>query len=264
MEGSLYSHKITLAFVAIALLGTPSRAAAQQEMLPNYGIEVRLGPYRPVLSADPAVSAVRNVVFQDTRSWYKAHPLLFSVEFDYYPWTDFGLLGFYARGGFWRQSAKARLCRDTSNVIVQCNATTILTSSVGVDDTSINLIPASLGVVYRYDLLRRNFDLPLLFSAKGGFDYNVWWSSLGDGPAQINGKDAQGGTLGVSGAIQVAVALDALRDTAPQYGTREAKQNNYFFVEYSVAYAPGLFQKRPRLDFTDTTLLTLGLSIDMR
>ena len=267
MERRLSTHKIVFAaaFVALWLAAIPAHAEAE-EVLPFYGIEIRVAPYRPVLSKDPQVQAVRKEVFQDN-NWYEAHPLQFGIEFDIYPWTDFGLLGFYGRTGFWRQTANSRLCKSADgSTIVQCTATTIFQSTRGDDQTAINVVPFSAGAVYRFDTLRRQFDFPLLLSAKFGFDYFLWWGTLGDGASRVGNPDgpiARGGTIGLSGAVQVAYSLDSLKNAPPTYGTREAKQNNYIFIEYSLGYAPGLFQKQPRFDMTDLTLLTIGLSIDM-
>ncbi len=262
------THKI--AFVAASLAGllyAPCAQAEVEEVLPVYGIEVRVGPYRPVLSRDPEVEAVRGEVFQDSGNWFRGHPLQFGIEFDVYPWTEVGLLGFYGRAGFWRQSERSRICyAGDGNTIVQCDATTILSSSKGDDDAAINIVPFSAGVIYRYDMLRRNYEIPLLLSAKFGFDYFLWWSTLGDSASRLASPDgpvARGGTIGLTGAVQVAFPLDAMKATAPIYGTHEAKQNNYIFLEYSLGYAPGLFQKQPRFDMSDFTHVTIGLSIDM-
>lgn len=271
MERRFRTYEINFATTCLAawLCATPFAQAAPppEEVLPVYGVEIRVAPWRPVLSNDAQVNAVRNEVFRDTGNWLHSHPLQYGIEFDYYLLTNVGLLGVYGRAGFWRESANSRLCYATDNVtVVQCTSTTILNSSVGADSTAINIIPLSAGAVYRYDMLRRNLDIPLLLSAKLGFDYFLWWSTLGDSASRLGGPDgpiARGGTIGLSVAVQVAFPLDALKSAPPQYGTREAKQNNYIFLEYALGYAPGLFQKQPRFDMTDLTVLTIGLSIDM-
>ena len=262
------THKIIFVAASLAgLLCPPAALADVQEVLPVYGVEVRVAPYRPVFSTDAKVEAVRNEVFRDGGNWFRGRPLQFGIEFDVYPWNEVGLLGFYGRVGFWRQSERSRICHAADGeTIVQCDATTIFSSAVGEDDTAINIVPFSLGAIYRYDMLRRNSEVPLLLSAKFGFDYSLWWSTLGDSASRLGNPDgpiARGGTLGMTAAVQVAYPLDALKATPPVYGTREAKQNNYIFLEYSVGYAPGLFQKQPRFDMSDYTLVTIGLSIDM-
>ena len=269
MERRFSTHKIAFATTCLAacLCATSAQAAPSEEALPVYGVEIRVAPWRPVFSNDAQVNAVRNEVFRDSSNWLHSHPLQYGIEFDYYLLTNVGLLGVYGRAGFWRESANARLCYAADKVtVVQCDATTILDSGVGADSTAINIIPFSAGAVYRYDMLRRNMGIPLLLSAKFGFDYFLWWSTLGDGASRLSspeGPIARGGTIGMTGAVQVAFPLDALRAAPPVYGTREAKQNNYIFLEYSVGYAPGLFQKQPRFDMSDFTVVTLGLSIDM-
>lgn len=245
----------------VACLAT-GEARAAKEYYPRYGTELRLGPYRPVLSDADQVRRLRDIIWdKKDQSIIKKHPLMMGLELDLYLFKDFGLLGPYGRVGYWSQEGRARLCRDSSGLVTECTPESVFASEEGVDTASLTVVPVSLGVVYRYDMLRRSFNIPLVFNLKAGADYHLWWGGLGKKTAKYHGKSAQGGVLGYSASVGVAVSLEGLRAGAPVYGRDRNAQNDYIFAEYHLVRTPA---RGARLDFSDSTLVVIGLAVDFR
>ncbi len=249
------------------LLGT-STASAQASRraggyFPTYGAGLKLGFYRPVISPDPRVNQVRDKL-SNNRAYVK-HPLLYQLEGEYYLLRSMGLLGIYGRAGLWSDSSKALLCKEGDEV-VRCSAQTALTQGQpGLDNASMTIVPLSLGLAYRFDTLRRNYDFPLVLGARTGLDYDLWWSSVGRKRSVVlgeGGRQAKGGNLGFSASVSVGLALDYFTRSYRRYGSDVSGQTSYLFVEYAYMYGKSLFSKKPLIDLSDHSVANIGIAID--
>ena len=244
------------------LLASSARAQNTAAYLPRWGTEIRLGPYRPTVSADPRVQGVYKAVYDVAdKSMFRRHPMLLGFEVDWYPLQTFGLFGLYGRASYWRVEAAARQCRN-GDKIIECTYDTLGTSVTGTDTTSLSVAPVGLGIVYRYDLLRRAYDLPLLLNAKAGLDYHIWWASVGESTSMIRGKPAKGGVLGWSASVGASLGLSAFTGRTPRYGMESSAQNNYLFVECGFVHGKSLMGRKPRLDLSTNLLVIAGIAID--
>jgi hypothetical protein len=266
------------AWFAGVLLGlgllVPAAARAQSGLLsaplpklnfPRFVVDLSVGLYRPTLSSDAAVQAVRNRIHDD-RAFFK-HPLLYQLQVDYLPLQAFGLLGPYASLGYSTQAAASRVCRDPTGAIVHCTGSTILGSEAGTDTSNLAMLPVGLGLVYQMDALRRLYNLPLSFVGRAGLDYRFWWASLGEFRALVDGdprRPARGGNLGASAAAAIYVGLDGLLGRHPAYGTDPSGRDTSFFVEYALVYGGNLLAPKGRIDLSDLTQINAGLAIGFR
>ena len=232
------------------------------EKYPKWGMELRLAPYRPVISGNADVVRLYRLTFDDhDSSVIPRHPLMVGLEVDWYPSYEYGLLGLYGRLSYWTVQGPARRCLSGATTVA-CNAETVFTSSVvGTDTASLSIAPIGGGIVYRYDEIRRSYGWPLLWYAKLGLDYYFWWASLGDTGSNYHGQPGKGGTLGASASVGISVGLDGW-SAKPIYGEQFIKQSNFIFVEYVGIRAKGLIGKQPRLDMTDNTMVAFGLAVD--
>lgn len=248
---------------------------------PTWGVEIRLTPFKPVLSSNPKVRALYNLVYENGQSAIiKAHPMMFGVDFDWYPVQTFGLrsplpgfLGVFARLAYWTVSGPTRLCYQAGNPsqFEHCTAAIVFNQSTTGNDTgSINVIPLSLGVVYRLDSIRKNTGFPLVFNFKGSFDYYIWWASSGAGAAHFVDPNtgaqslARGGTLGFSASAGASLGLDAFGGKVTSGGRSNTR--SALFAEFMLQDGHAIAGANPanRLDFTsdEHALLTIGLELE--
>lgn len=230
---------------------------------PRWGIELRFGPYRPAVSSNKEVGALYNLVFATkSNSWFKSKPMQMGLEVDAYPFREFGLLGVFARVAYWRASGPTRLCLDANQDPVQCTAVSVFDSVEGADQAELSAVPLSLGLVWRLDALRRLTPVPVQFNVKAGLDYHFWWANSGDEASVYQGHAAQGGTLGYNFSVGASFGLEIFSQAT--LADRSSGIKSAIFVEYQVMRGAALAGKdrAHRLDFTDNTLVVVGLACD--
>jgi hypothetical protein len=254
--------RLPATLIAIALLASlTGPAAAAQEQTPGFGAEVRLGPYGPRIGNE------------SERASYEAHfgdsqPLLKALEVERYVWDEIGLLGIYARVGHWKTAGNTLRCEDDAGDTVACTPDNIDTATEGNDRTTLMVVPLSLGTVYRFDLLKRKWRVPLVVYGKVGLDYYVWRSTGGgevsealvvseDGTVQQ--RTGSGGTAGFHAAGGLQLNLDWIESRHP---STRSFLSSYLFAEIAWRWADG-FGDRDRLDMSDNQFL-MGLAFDFR
>lgn len=230
---------------------------------PRWGIELRFGPYRPQVSTNKEVGDLYNLVFNtSSNSWFKGKPMQMGLEVDAYPFREFGLLGFFGRVAYWRTSGPTRLCLDGNQNPVQCTGTTVFESVQGNDQAQLSAVPVSLGVVWRVDALRRLTPVPVQLNVKAALDYHFWWANSGDKASTYQGHRARGGTLGYNISIGASFGLEIFSQAT--LANRSSGIKSAIFAEYQVMRGSALVGKdrAHRLDFTDNTLVIVGLACD--
>ncbi len=274
MFGGRRSAPASLALLAFALL-TPSQALAQDtdpdsddpfilrasdeagyvEKRPEFGFELRFGPFRPAIGND-AESAAYNTVYGDDDSLFKNRPLMKQLEVSWYPWSRHGVGGVFLRVGHWRASGTTRDCGETG-----CGEGSLEGSVEGNEKTSLTVLPLTLGVVYKFDLLKERFSIPLVPYAKAGFDYFLWFNSAaGKTSVAADGSKGRGGTPGINGSVGLALNLDWVEPSAAMNGRSGAGiADTYVFIEYSMAYS-GF--RSSGLEMSENYAL-VGLAIDL-
>ncbi len=230
---------------------------------PNYNIEFRVGPYQPDFG-DASEQAFFETFFGEKAGFVSVsnESMMLNLEGAYYFMKgDAGLVGLTGGVGWWSKEGKTRKCTDASGINIACTFATIGDSADGNDKTRFATLPLSLGLVYRFDQLKRHLYVPFVFYVKGGLDYVFWWSSSSGERELLNGESASGGTFGYHGALGVAFNLDWLEPSAAR---KSSSQNDvvdaYIFFEARRSWIDG-FGDSTRVDFSDT-YGQLGLAIE--
>jgi hypothetical protein len=103
------------------------------------------------------------------------------------------------------------------------------------DETKLTMIPFELSLVYNLDQLQYLLDIPFVFYAKIGLNYNFWWitNGLGDTVDYEDGH-SYGGKKGWNYGLGIRFLLDILdSDTAINFDNQYGVNGSYIFVEYN-------------------------------
>jgi hypothetical protein len=139
------------------------------------------------------------------------------------------------------------------------------------DDDQLNVVPLSLLLSYRFDVLDRRFGFPIIPYVKVGLAYYVWWFgnsnsyvstvSTTDSSGNAKSLDASGGSLGLTVHPGIALNLSALDPSAARAIDQEVGLNRVTaFFEMNYSWVNGFGQSR-KLDLSDTTF-SAGLGFE--
>ncbi|MBI3179941.1 MAG: hypothetical protein HYZ27_09790 [Deltaproteobacteria bacterium] len=245
---------MTRLLIAVVVLSVALPAQAAQQAA-TWGAEIRVGSYDPRIG-NQAERDYYQLVFGNES------PLLIGLELDRYFMHIFGLIGVYVRVGQWKLAGKARQCRDATGSVIDCTPDTVGGSTEAPDETTLLVVPVSLGAVYRFDLLKEELGIPLVPYGKLGLDYFFWWARTGGevSSATVNGesREGKGGTAGFHGALGLSLNLDWIEPHSTD--ERRIFRDSYLFAEVSWIKA-NQFGERERLDFSDQQI-SFGLALD--
>ena len=247
--------------VWVSLCAMPAAHAAKVVAPPYAEFELRFSPYQPNVADNTLVHQIYDRVYNPSgKALFNGHSIMFSVEGDYFFLNEEGLFGIYGRAGYWTTGGSTRLC-TAAGTVTKCSNETILSSTQGSDTASLSIVPVSVGAVYRVDQLKRNAGIPLVFTAKAGFDYYIWFARSG-AATPVNGNiKGYGATLGFSASLGVALSL-RIFDPGTGAEPRNGPSEYYLFAECAYVHGKSLDGK-PRFDMTPrgtaSTLSTLGL-----
>lgn len=233
----------------VVCLGAIPLHAEETAKMPSWGVELNLGPYRP-----PSPSPGYNkAYFGNDRPWIKA------LEADRYLLEFFGLWGVYGRAGHWSASGKSQVC-NSGGTTGACTPATVSGGTDGNTTTSFTVIPLSLGVIYKMNLLQKHLQFPLTVYGKLAYDY-FFWSIKSDNDTAVRGtRQGKGATPGYHGTVGIALGLDWI-DPRPN---TSIFLNSYLFVEVSRYVVDGFkqFRNTNKLDLSSTAFISGGLSFD--
>ena len=136
------------------------------------------------------------------------------------------------------------------------------------DSTTMHLLPFTLGGVYRFDFLATEFGVPLVFAAKLGLEYLIWWIEDGVGDQSYyededgNSSKGMGGTMGVYTSIGLHLLLDFFEPhSAKVFDNDLGVNNSYLFVELAYHWLDD-FGSDSSFDLSDGGLY-FGLAFEM-
>jgi hypothetical protein len=206
----------------------------------RWNLELRFGPYRPGVDSEFAARGQTARPFQEMFGSSKR--LMSQLE------LDRQLLRF---GGTWAVGLAAGYYRVSASSLAADQMT-----RTG-DETAFRLIPLSVSVVYRADLLHDRTGFPLVPYAKAGLDCTLWSISDTAKTASMDGK-----TAGWHVAGGVSLDLSFLDPESARTMDLESGVNQLaLFVEVA-RYALDGFGAGRVLRVGDTTWLT-GLMLEM-
>lgn len=227
----------------------------------RFALELKFGPYVPSVDRpyEGEGFGPYATIFGETDGTGAAsdqpRPGLFSViAFD---WQFYDLGGPFSVGtsiGFFRDTADALLADPDPD------AESVRSSA---DSTTFSVIPVTLLVGYRFELLADRYRVPLVPYAKAGLGYGFWWTKAGNGNLSTNsaGEKGRGGSLGWQANLGGMLRLDWLEFSSARTLDRTTGINHtYLFGEYQISRLNG-FNSGKRLHVGDDTWL-LGLAIE--
>jgi hypothetical protein len=203
----------------------------------RFAMEFKFGVYRP--NVDEEVNNLNtdgSKTFTPYTDIFGAgEPFSFQFEFDYQIWQGFGSIGIGLSLGFSQNTALA--CeddtKDTGAKYSSCSTRT-------AGSTSFTVFPISVLAVYRFDVLAKYLNIPIVPFVKAGMNYTMWWSSGSSG-------DTVGGSWGWQVNAGGALLLDWLEPSAAKSLDNDMGINHtYLFFEFlhSRANSFGKFNAR--------------------
>ena len=204
-----------LATLALMLMASNALAESERSMM----LEIHAGPYEPQIDRAFLYSSPYSDYFSD------APMVMVGFHWDYQVWQGFGsvAVGVGARFG-WADGLAAS--QDGS--------------SASSDPTSLNVVPLTASVTYRFDWLAQNLSIPLVPYVKGGMTYSLWWVTNGSGEIantydlEGEGRVGYGGTFGFHAGGGLQFLLDWFgAGMAAEFDTEVGVNNSYIFFEYA-------------------------------
>jgi hypothetical protein len=292
-------------------LSAPSAHAAPAESPQFLMFEVKFGPYVPHLDSSASVGGRTGPTmaqpylpsptpFSDyfgnsdsPKGDVPARRLLGEGEIDYQFFHRFGVLGIGLSGGYTSISAPAfsasgsamggssycRVREENKARVYYRPTDPIKTLSyqdcISGDETTFNLVPVALMLVYRFDVLSKRFRIPLIPYVKVGLGCYIWWvSSSGSfttelttsytddqGRPQQATSTASGASAGLVVRPGIAIDLSAIDWLAARAIDQEIGLNRVTaFVEFNGSFVNG-FGAANKLDLSDTSL-SAGLGFE--
>lgn len=265
--GSLRKFLRAALWMGLALGLAPGVAAAQrlQPLTPppetyrspqRFAFEVKFGPYLPDVDQTTGLTGIpftetfgtllplQEGKFQGFRRPRSA--LLTTVEFDWQFWRGFGSLGFGVSAGImrrtttgWNANSDGTPCRFVLNEQQVCTRSG--------DRTAFSVLPLTLELVYRFDVLAKRWRVPFVPYLKGGVGYYIWWAESASGLASYQGSRGIGGVFGLVAHPGLAFLLDIIDPAASQVIDAELGINHvYLFAELNYAWVNGFGAETPR------------------
>jgi hypothetical protein len=171
--------------VALFLAALPVNGRAES---PRWGsFELGAGRYRPNIDAQPGLTALPfEDIFGTGRGW------MFRAGISRALFTYPGSLEVGVRTGFYRASGNGRQVVNG-----------VITDVSSGDPTTFNIIPTSLTLTYRFDLLAERYRVPLAPYGRVALERYNWWVTGGSG-----GTAKSGATNGYSATGGIALLVD--------------------------------------------------------
>jgi hypothetical protein len=211
----------------------------------SWAMEFRMGPYRPDIDGESSFANLPEEQRPHQLYFGSKQRLLTQAEVDYQFFDKFGSLAIGVTAGYFREKAKA---------FIESTADSPQRVQSG-DATSLLLLPTSLSLVYRFDVMAIRWGIPLVPYAKAGLDWVYWSASNGNGKIgnDGNGGNARGDATGYHTTVGLSLLLDVLDSgSAQEFDAETGVNHTYVFVEASHYALNGLGSKnQPRLG--DTT-----------
>ncbi len=198
--------------VALAmLLLAPVAARAQSRRWGSF--EIGAGTYRPNIDSEPGLARPTFAQFFGNSDGWMFRAALSRVLLTYPGSLEVGL-----RTGYMRRSGHGlQMTADGSTI----------SDVPSSDTTAFNVIPTTITVTYRLDMLPERYHVPLAPYVRLALERYNWWVTKGDGGSARNGA-----TNGYSAAAGLALQLDIFdRQAARELQSESGIDHTYLFAE---------------------------------
>ena len=216
--------RIMLVFLALGVMMTINSRPAEAYF------ELKFGYYQPSIDSDSSLGKKTGKKstspFQDI--FGNKSNLLMQVELDWELLQEYGTLAIGGSGGFAQAVGKAVRYQNQVQVAAP-------------DTTVFNIVPTSMNLVYRFDILQNYYNFPLVPYGKVGFSCYFWWITNGVGEiSEFKDNDktykASGSTYGFHYSAGLQFLLDVLEPSAAKgFDVDFGVNHTYIFAEYQVA-----------------------------
>lgn len=232
----------------------------RKESPQRFAVEIKFGPYLP--NVDKRAGSGLGpyaTVFGETDDMGVAidQPKqgLYSVLGFEWQFVDLaGPLSIGTTVGFFRDTADAIITEPTAD------ATTIRSSA---DSAAFSVIPVTLLLGYRFELMADRWRVPLVPYARGGVGYGFWIATKGarnDRTTNEAGEDSRGGTWGWQANLGLMLRLDFIERAAGLELDRAVGINHtYLFGEWQFSRLDGFGSDTSMVVGDDTYLLGLAV-----
>ncbi|MFH2006515.1 MAG: MXAN_2562 family outer membrane beta-barrel protein [bacterium] len=180
-----------------------------------FALEFKFGPYKPDVDSEFGGSGgpYKDIFGTKLR-------LMSQFTFDVQFLKKHGTLGVGGTFGYFQAKGKALL----------------ESGEPSGDDTTFNIMPFILQLVYRWDYTFKKWNIPLVPYIRAGFVYAFYWITDGNGDTAhfgAQGGKAHGGVWGYQINIGLAFVLDVLEPSAAKRMDTELGINHtYLFCEF--------------------------------
>lgn len=232
----------------------PTRQSEQNQVPPgdpslvDWHAGLRIGPYTPdidnQLNMHPGPF---EQMFGTTQH------MMTTLDVDRVLWTGFGQVGVGVSVGYWQKTARA------FGALPDGTPTTMRDASA---HNAMRLVPVALTATYRFTVLDDNYGIPVVPYARAGLGYYVWWISINDHFARVcsdggiepncSQNKALGASLGVQGAIGLAIRAERIDASAAMSMQQSGIQHAGVYAELSLAKIDG-FGSDQKLSVGDRT-----------
>jgi hypothetical protein len=178
----------------------------------------------------------------------------------------FSVLGFewqfYHVGGPLSLGVTVGIFGDTADALKAGGVVEGESVRAAADKTRFNIVPLTLLLGYRFELLADRFRVPLVPYARGGIGYGFWWEKKG-GSLAINdaGQKARGGSFGWQVNLGLMLRLDFIeRASAVDLDRLTGINHTYVFGEWQFSHLDG-FGSDKAMSVGDDTF-TVGLAFE--
>jgi hypothetical protein len=229
----------------LASLALLAGATAQAESPLTSALEFKLGDYQPQIDSEAGLTGKPYATTFGTRSI-----LLFETEYDRQLFQSFGSLALAFSAGYGEIYGKGYYAAGP------------YAGQPSGDSTGLKVVPLKVLAVYRFDVLARRFDIPLVPILKAGLVYQLYQITRGDGSVAVDssGQQGQGARAGYEGDIGLAFLLDWLDEPlAKDFDIDVGINHTYIFGEFRDEVIDGF--GTPGLVFSDR-LLMFGLALE--
>lgn len=175
-------------------------------------LELKLGGYYPAIDDEFSGAGPYAAAFGTDSRFYG------EMEVGFFFWQGFGKLGAAYHVGYSSATGNALAADGTSSS----------------DETSFSVLPNRGSLLYRFDVLQENVNIPIVLVGKAGLDYVLWWSENTNGDtSKVAGESASGGKWGYHAALSCQLLLDVIdSSSAATFDMNWGVNNSYFFGEY--------------------------------
>jgi hypothetical protein len=229
------------ALAALALAASAAPVAARAESPVHGSVELQLGSYRPDIDGEFSATN-RPGPYED--AFGGKRPLMWHLLLSKALWRGAGTFEAGVGVGFFRQSGRGIFAAGAQ-----------LGQPSG-DKTTFNIVPTSLALTWRFDLLLDRWNVPIVPFARASLERYNWWVTDGTGSTVKSGA-----TNGYSYGGGLGLALDFFDPMLGRELDSETGVNHAMLVLELKKTAVDDFGSGSSWNLSDTNAMTLSFGL---